>query len=222
MSKLTRACIALAAFAAFAVVPATAMAVNDATLQNHANGVTAVGTKILGTTTTTPRLTNANTETLVECEKAEMHGEVTTNSHTEVAGNITNTAFINCTGLGGVITVTTNVGNGTPWCLRTSTVGMTTDEFQVRGNSCAAASRSITFVLHTAIGQCNYDRANGLPVKGTYTTNIATGGPDLHVTHQEFKRHNSNFFCPSTGFVDFTMDLEETVGGTDLKLVNAT
>jgi hypothetical protein len=222
MSKLIRACIAVAAFAAFAVLPATASAQNDATLQTHTGGAVAVGTSIAGTGAEPIVLTNANTEHILDCKKSAMHGTVTANSHTEVAATITSATLTECTSTFlGDITVTTNVGNGTPWCLRSSTV-MATDEFQVRGNSCPNASRGITFVLHTAVGECAYERANGSPVRGTYTTNIAGPAADLHVTHQEFKKHNSNFFCPSAVYLDMHSQLEGTISKTDLKLINAT
>jgi hypothetical protein len=43
-------------------------------------------------------------------------------------------------------TITTNVGNGTPWCL-SGGGKLPADTFSLRGNSCANFSRSITFVL---------------------------------------------------------------------------
>jgi hypothetical protein len=233
VKKLITACTALVALAAFAL-PATASAANDpdlthptGTLLNPATGsCTGVAGTVCITATglgSAQKMTDTSGNTLVECSGAEMTGYLTKNNGTEVEGTVHSASFAGtgleregsneCTSSFGGITVHTKIGNGTPWCLR-STAGMNEDEFQVRGGSCSEAARSITFVLtSTTVGTCKYSRAEA--VKGTYTTHStgdaivtisgsgATGGTDT-----EFTKEEGGIFCPSNGTLDLKFTLE--------------
>ena len=223
--KLIMACMALFAFAAFAL-PAVASASPELT---HPTGTTlATNTKIDATGIGIQRLTDTSGNTLVECSSATMTGTLTKNNGTEVEGSIESTTFKGtgtngeCTSSFGGITVDTNIGNGTPWCLR-ATAAMNKDEFQVRGNSCANAARSITFVLtSTSIGTCKYVRTE--PLKGTFATHPtdailtltgsgATGGADT-----EFTKEEGSILCPSNGTLDmeFTLETDTTASADPL------
>jgi hypothetical protein len=220
-NKLIAACMALAAFAAFAVMPAGALATNSPQLMEGATPVP-TGTKITGTNEGTLLMRSgpeAGSSILTSCETARMTGTLTKNDGANIEGTIETAAFEGydaehhvgeCEGTFGKITVTTNVGNGVPWCLR-STSTMATHEFQLRGNSCASAARGITFVLDsTTVGECKYERTTLTgPVKGTYTT----GGEasKLTVVGQEFKRESGSFLCPEKGYLFMTFTLETDV-----------
>ncbi|HMI80754.1 MAG TPA: hypothetical protein VK480_03095, partial [Solirubrobacterales bacterium] len=86
MSKLVKACIAMAAFVALAVVPASAFAVNDGHLYSPTNETLVVSHEkpipILGTNTKDTLMTNSAGETLVSCKKAEVTGNLETNTGT--------------------------------------------------------------------------------------------------------------------------------------------
>lgn len=226
--KIILACMAVVAFAAF-VLPASASASPELT---HPTGTTycknggSLGEPCLVTGTNVGNWTFTSSLGTITCSSVVITGNVTKNNGTEVEGDITSATFGgtgtngDCTGpLGISINPTTNVGNGLPWCLR-ATKAMEPDEFQVRGNACNAASRSITFVLDgTGWQDCYYDRA--AVVKGTFTTDT-TSGEDAVLTfaNQEWtleKEVNTNPFlpgCPSSGKLNGSATLE-----TDSKTV---
>jgi hypothetical protein len=238
--KLITACMALVALAAFAL-PAAASAANDpdlthptGTLLNPATGsCTGVGSTVCVTATSVGNqlLTDTSGNVLTTCSTASMTGYLSKNNGTEVEATIHNTTFAGtggavngeneCTGSFGNVTVHTNIGNGTPWCLR-STAGMAEDEFQVRGGACSEASRSITFVLtSTTVGTCKYSRTE--PVKGTYTTHstgdailTVTGSGATGGTDTEFTKEEGGIFCPSNGTLDlkFTLETDNATGET--------
>lgn len=168
-SKLIMACMAVAAFAAF-VVPAVASA--SPVLTAPTGTAAPVGTGIVGTNTGLGNWVFKGSLGNVECETVSLTGNVTENSGTSIKGDITSASFSNagsdCSSVLGPVKVTTNVGNGIPWCLSANSK-MLADEFQVRGNSCNLASRSITFVLDFTEGPtCYYDRT--AVVSGKFTT----------------------------------------------------
>lgn len=233
MTKLIKACIALAAFAAFAVVPSIASATNDPNV-TIPTGTSAAPTHaspiaITATNEGPTVLTNANTETLISCEHAELKGNLETNSPTPTAeakleGTITAASFTSpkhatgteCTSASfGTILVTPSVAGSSgplPWCLR-ATATMKTNEFQVRGGGCTEASRPITFQLHiTSLGlTCSYIRSAA--ISGTYTTHPAAA--QLAIDHIEFSGsgEGNSFFCPTNGFLDMKFNLKTASGG---------
>jgi hypothetical protein len=233
MNKLVKACIALAAFAAFAVLPGTASALNSAEVQAPTGTKLATGSKIIATgshgTTGFTRLTDTEGNVLVECTSAEITGTLTKNEHSGVEGTLETAVFAgtpgvsttgHCKGSLGNTTVTTSfaagAGNGVPWCLQINSAD-TTDTFRVRGNACNQASRSVTFTLHIAsiFGNivCNYERTTFIP--GTYTTH--PNAAKASINKVEFKRHgNSSGFCPTHGLLDMEFTLyRETEGGVE-------
>ncbi len=214
--KLITTCLALFALAAF-VLPAVASA---SPVVTHPTGTKLVpganGVKIKATNIGNTLLTSTSGTTLVECSTASMTGTLTVNSGTSIEGNIESTSFSGteaggkCTGLGGII-VTTNVGNGVPWCLH-STGG---DEFQVRGGKCSEVPRSITFAMDSGLGvTCHYERANS--IKGTFTTHstgdailTVTGAGETGVTDTLFtKEAGDSVLCPADGTLDMAFTLE--------------
>lgn len=226
MSKLIKACIALAAFAAFAVVPSIASATNDGILDaptntplapTHEKPIPIVGKNVGATLMKDAPGGNV----LVECTSAELTGHLETNqgtptSESKVEGTITTAKFESpghsatneCTGSLGTTLVTPAplAETGLPWCLR-STAAMKTDEFQLRGGGCTSAARAITFQLHvTSLGlTCNYQRLTNEPIAGTYATHPSAG--QASVADVKFERHNSSGFCPAAGYLTMTFNL---------------
>ncbi|MGN6201285.1 MAG: hypothetical protein ACTHNY_02640 [Solirubrobacterales bacterium] len=216
--KLITACMALFALAAF-VLPASASAVE---LTHPTSTRLATNVKIDATSIGIQKLTDPSGNPLVECTSATMTGTLTKNNGSEVEGSIESTTFSGtgtngeCTSVIGGLTVDTNLGNGTPWCLR-ATPTMNADEFQVRGNSCANASRPITFVLtSTTIGTCKYSRSE--PIRGTYTTDTnpnpqdailsLSGSGETGTTDTNFTKEEGSFLCPGSGTLDMEFTLE--------------
>lgn len=212
MRKLITACMALAAFLAFAVMPSVASATNDPDLTHPTGTLLATGAKIKGTNVGETLMTDASGNVLTRCTTAVMTGELVTNNGSEVQGSISSATFSGtgtggeCTSSFGGITVETTEGNGVPWCLR-SGPNQETHKFEVRGNSCANKERGITFVLNsTTVGKCKYERASGNPITGTYTTHPEDAV--LHISGVEFPREEGGFLCPAKGFLDMTFTLE--------------
>jgi len=217
--KLITACMALFALAAFAL-PAGA----SATELTHPTGTTlATGTKITGTSIGSLVLWNeAKTSKLVECSTATLTGTLTANDPTP-KGTIETAVFggtgskvegapePECTGTFGNVTVDTNIGNGTPWCLTLTSE----TAFSVRGNECAKEQRAITFVLtSTTVGTCKYSRTAA--VTGTATTDTGVSATDaiLHVpatvesSNATFTKEEGSILCPSTGLLEMSFTLE--------------
>ena len=218
--KLVKACIALAAFAAIFVVPSVASASPELT---HPTGSTVpVGTKIIATNVEhsgTSKITKMTTSIgNIECSTATMTGEVTSNTGTHIAGDITTVEFkgtpgepnsAHCFGgFGGNTTVTPshttnpehNGVQSLPWCI---TANELNDKFTVRGGKCSEKERALTFQLHTVTaGTCSYEKAS---VTGTYTTHPADA--ILTITGQEFTKVTGGAFCAASGKLDmaFTM-----------------
>jgi hypothetical protein len=232
--KLITACLGLLALAAFAL-PAVASAtttplfteptgtVLDPTGKTCTTGLP--GICITGTNIGTTKLKTAG-GTLVECTTASMTGALSKNTDTESEGTIHTASFSGTgtggkctTSFGGDATIDTNIGNGTPWCLR-STSAMNADEFQVRGNACSAESRSITFVLTTALGTCKYNRT--LAIIGKYKTDTsADSNSDAILSlaegaNTEFAKEEGGFFCPANGSLEMSFTLEtDTTASSD-------
>jgi hypothetical protein len=175
----------------------------------------------------------------VQCTGATLTGELTSNTGTHIAGNITTAEFAgtvggtttgHCSGnaaLGEKITPTPNHTNnpchtptgGTPhcslpWCVTANTPD---DKFTVRGGKCSEAARPLTFTLHGNI-ECKYEKAS---VTGTYTTHPATDAV-LTITNQEFARNTtSSGFCPAIGKPSMPFALEtETKEPTAQHFIN--
>jgi hypothetical protein len=240
--KLVIACMAVAAFAAFAM-PSAASAKNTPIVGETINNVftpLAEGTKIKAVNVGITKMTTSLGT--IECTTAELTGTLHRNKTGGVVskplpegggvtGEITFATFggtgatqagaphTECTTqafLGGDTTVTPNPAtNGLPWCVASDET-MVTDEFQVRGGACTSASRAIRFALDvTGIGTCQYQKATA--IKGTFTTSDTDSV--LTISEQEFSGSGlgNPFGCPGTGKLDmsFTMSTD-VVGGASL------
>jgi len=178
----------------------------------------ATGVAIRGTSVGVIKMTDINANVLVECARAQIDGTLNTNSGTELNITIDTATFAGtgangaCTGFFGSkdVEVTTKVGNGVPWCFAAGGK-LGADVFSLRGNNCASASRSITFVLDTTFGQCKYERAAA--ASGTFTTDVSGQIGEFTASKQEFPAEAGNpFGCPAVWYLDMTFKLETTNG----------
>lgn len=203
--KLIAACMALAAFAALAIVPAAASASPTLTFPTGTKAST--GLTLTGTNVGETVMTGAFN---VRCTTSHMHGTVTENSGTSIKGNITAASFSG-SGTGGDCTSafgSTKVEvTSLPWCLSSGKE----DKFEVRGGLCSEASRAIKFTLEiTGTGPCRYEKSS---VAGTFKTHPEDAV--LTISEQEAKLYEGGFFCPSSGKLDMTFTLEtQTAGGS--------
>jgi hypothetical protein len=218
--KLITACMALVAFAALAIGPASASATNTPLLTAPAGTTAAVGSSIVGTAGNTFLLDTSGNQVL-SCEIATMTGEITKNTGGNVEGNINSAKFVGsqpaigtepdkaCTAWFNMsYTVTT------PWCLR-STTTMVTDEFQIRGGKCSEASKSIVFHQVTEVGTCTYERSAATgPIKGTFTTGSSPASLTVTATAagSGFAKTAGPFVCPSSAVLNMTFTLENGSG----------
>jgi hypothetical protein len=202
--QLIAACMALAAFVAFAVMPAMASAAP--TLTAPTGTVLAPGSAVTGTNVGDTLMTDSSGGVLLRCNSATMTGTVTTNSALNgFAGDIESATFKGdateerCTGTFGAVQVTANIAGGTPYCIKNT---KTAHQLEVRGGKCSEASRSIKYILHSnTLGTCTYERTGGL--LGTFNTHPSAA--QASIAAQEFKRTSG--FCPSVGFLDMTFNL---------------
>jgi hypothetical protein len=222
--KLIMSCMALAAFAAFAL-PAAASATNAPEVVENSTRV-AAGTALVGTATNT-LFTTTEGATLVTCENAKMSGTLKTNSGTKVEGEIPvgsavfqGTGAVNahnslpeCTGSFGnaYITVTTAL------CVRSDSL-MVTDEFQVTGGACGSGGKVKFIIGSTTAGACEYESTGA--VKGDYTTSATSSTLTTRDTSagSGSKRIAGGFLCPTSGALAMTFSLE-TSNGTSLGIL---
>jgi len=218
--KLMTGLLALVALAALALPAAAAASPEIGETSGGVFTKLASGSKIQGTSLAPSKMTSPGGTVLTECSTASMTGELTENSGTSIKGTISAASFTNAGGaacstfFGGTATVTTNVGNGLPWCLQSAKE----DKFEVRGNACSAASRSITFVLDTSTaGVCKYN-SSVFPV-GTFTTDVAPSNSDAILSLTKaglWTKEEGSFLCPSEASLDMEFTLE--TDGTSIPL----
>jgi hypothetical protein len=221
--KLTTACLALVALAAFAI-PASASAASPAlTTAGGALYTGAVKAVNVGVT----KFTSGGGGPTVECSNDLLEGNVITNAGAggAIVGEVTSAAFKGteagerCKSSLGSVTVKTGnpdaVENGTPWCM-TAEPGVAM-VLSVRGGKCSESARKITFILeiHSIVTvSCKYERT--APVTGTYNTSpedakgILTGGAGTEFTGEA----GNSGTCPTTGTLDMTFELQTSTGGT--------
>jgi hypothetical protein len=217
--KIIAACMALAAFAAFAVMPAVSSA---SPVLTHPTGTKyCANGGSLGepctVTATNIGITKFNASGLVvECSKDLLTGKITKNNGTEIEGTIETASFKGaepeelCKSNLGATKVTTTVGNGVPWCVKAETNAAKEDILTVRGNSCANAARSITFAFDIGSLECKYERTTATgPIVGTYTTDT-TGDAvgTIGAAGSGTVREGTNFLCPATGTLEMSFTLE--------------
>lgn len=191
--KLITACMAIAAFAAFAVAPAA----SASPVLTETGVAVPVGALITGTSTGSPTFTGAFN---VVCSKATLTGKVTKNSGTKIEGTIlAKDALYTGTGTGGDCTSafgSTKVTVNSELCLISGAAPA--DTFTVTG--CGA---NVVFTLEvTGTGPCKYSTA---VVNGTYTTNVSPA--PLKVVKQVANKIEGGFFCPASGELDQEFDL---------------
>lgn len=223
MTKLIRACIAMAAFAAIFVIPSAASAKPELT---HPTGTTIpAGTKLMATnvahsaTGKPTRFTAGGLE--VVCQTATLTGELEKNTGTHIAGNITTAEFFGKVGnhntgscesnLGDVVATPTHLVNpehegkkSLPWCV---TANELNDKLTIRGGKCSEAARPLFFTLHPPGFSCTYSRASLI---ATYTTHPADAVATVD-GNQHFKKVTGGLFCPNEGTLDmaFTLTTDE-------------
>jgi hypothetical protein len=205
--KIIAACMALAAFATFAAAATPASAT---TLTQPTGTAVSIGTKFKATNVGIFKFFSSGL--IVECSKVVLTGSVIKNNGVEVEGTIETASFKGtgfeerCTSNLGDAIVTTNVGNGVPWCLKAES----SDILTVRGNSCTNAARSITFVFDIGSLECKYERTTATgPIAGTYTTDT-TGDAIGSITPSgsAVVREGTNVLCPATGALEGALTLE--------------
>jgi hypothetical protein len=222
MTKLIRACIAMAAFAAIFVLPSMASAsitLTHPTGTVYNGNIIATNVAHSGTPTQTVLTTNLGK---VVCGSATITGKIIQNNGTHVLGTVETANFAgthektttgHCGGegfVGSTVTPTPShtsdeQGSGRPaslpWCI---TAGAE-DKFEVWGEvegSCTnGKTRPVTFTLHGSL-TCGYEKAI---VVGTYTTHPADA---LVTIEQTFSRRaGESAFCPSTGTLKMSFTL---------------
>ena len=223
--KLMMACMAVAAFAAFAL-PTAASA---------SPVLTETGVKveppqlIVGTQVGNSFLTSTDgTRKQLTCSTGTMTGTLKENTGTHISGEITSATFggtgaqaagepkPECTGESsfGNASVTALASTKSPWCL----TSLSADKFTVSGGTCPKGGGTIKFIMVTTIaGSCEYESTSH--IVGTYTT----GGTSaiLHVTnvaHSSGATENGfilvagGFLCPTSGSLDMSFTLETENG----------
>jgi hypothetical protein len=220
MSKLIKACTALAAFATLAVLPATASAENNPQLTE---GPLSAGARIVALSVGNTIFTDTSGNTLVNCSNAKLAGTLLNNSAGGLEVELTTFDFRGtgtvsthnglpeCTGSFGNAYIT--VANS-PLCLR-STSTMATNEFQVSSGKCAGGGKVKFIIGSTTIGECEYE--TGSTIKGDYKTNP----PELTVRNTAVgsgaSKIRGGFLCPSSGMLKMSFSLE-TESGTPITI----
>lgn len=202
---------------AFAVLPATAAAVNSPELTYPTGTRLATSSAIRGVNVGETKLTSATST--VTCSTAKIEGVLQKNNGTEMEADIESASISGSAGGTCTSTVSSDVvvgtvpaKNGTPWCLR-STPELTEDEFQVRGGKCGESIRPIRIAVTypTVVTECVYERS------GTITGTYKTHPEDLLLTTNEveFVKVSGAFTCPASTKLDtsLTFESDEGAGG---------
>jgi hypothetical protein len=179
----------------------------------------AVGSKIRGKNVGEVKMTTSLGT--VGCSGAELTGTLKKNTGKEVEADIESASFSG-TGSGGACTSPLTgdltwtfkpATNGLPWCLKANPE-LPVDGFQIRGNSCASASRPIRVIAEFttfSTDECHYERAAALA--GAFTT---------HPEDARLEFKNATFLetepksgvCPDETTLDSSMTLEKDESGT--------
>jgi hypothetical protein len=196
--KFITACAAVAAFAAFVIVPTA-----EAAFLTESGSALAVGSSFTASNTGSVKFTGGFA---LECEVAHLQGTVTTNSSGTVEGQVP------------IGAATFSNAGGAP-C--SSALGATTYTFTT--NLCWRAAKgndNITFTgcggnivydMTTGSVTCKYETASLI---GTFTTNSTP--TKLTISEQPVKEVGGLFFCPDEGKWDMTFDFYTTGGAAGL------
>jgi hypothetical protein len=218
--KLLTAVMALAAFAALVVGPATASATNDPQLI-YSNGVPvpAGTTGFTALQVGTTALLDTSGNTLVQCTTGTGEGELIKNSGGTVEGEITK-LIIGGTGAKAASEpaneCTTSFGNvsvtpSLPWCLR-STPTMATDEMQVTSGKCPGGGKVKFIMVSTTVGECEYE--SGGPIRFDFLTSPSDAQATVRSTAagSGVAKIRGGFLCPSSGMLNGTRTLTDASG----------
>jgi hypothetical protein len=191
--KILAICAALVAFAAMAAAPAFA----SPNLTLRENGVSVPTGSLIQATQEGNIVFNTGVGP-VTCTTSTLTGKVTTNSGTEVAGNVEKASFTG-TGAEGKCT-TAFIGDvkvdpeALPWCIKAGGK-LATDTFEIRGGGCSESSKSLQFTL-TGSATCTYTRAN---VTGSYNTTGTQAILTIGASQTFNGVAGNSFICPSSG-----------------------
>jgi hypothetical protein len=219
--KIIMACMAIAAFAAFVVAPAASA---SPVLTNGATTVTA-GTSVTGINTGATVFVGFGGILRVECSRGILHGTITANTGTTIAGEVAlgqatfgGTGGADPTAPGGEHECTSNIGDTTvtvnsKLCFHTVEK---TDTVSIDGckNAKGETVEPLKFTLNvTGSGPCVYKQAT---ITGTYKTAAAA---TVNLAGAEATLAEGGFFCPGGG--NLTMDFDiYTAGGAALLTVS--
>jgi hypothetical protein len=223
--KLIAACMALGTLAAVLTTSASALTITEptgASASVHASPIKSCGEESTGCLKAT-NIGNFQLFTSIgtmECNKDVLTGILTNNNAATVKSTIQSVSFNGtatgelCTGPFGATQVTTNVGNGVPWCVEAKAGELM--EVEIRGNGCASETRSITFVLDAGSLTCRYSRAAS--IRGTYTTDADASDAVIHIPRSVIgsnlsREEVSSFGCPGSVEieVDFTLETDGAI-----------
>jgi hypothetical protein len=212
--KLIAACLTLAAIAAFAV-PSVASAKPELTFPTG----TTLGEGATLEATNVGQVTFKSGAFTVHCTIGRFAGTLKGNTGTEIGWEISAVelggtgANGDCTSGVGAVKFLSNTGtNGTPWCLRATSL-MTEHAFEIRGGLCGN-SRPIRFALDiTPLGKvCTYEHE--FAVGGSYTThpNDAVGT----ITEVGFTRvAGEAMVCPTEMRMNMSFTIEKDAAGAE-------
>ncbi|HWN73470.1 MAG TPA: hypothetical protein VNN15_06660 [Solirubrobacterales bacterium] len=212
--KIIMACMAIAAFAAFVVAPAASA---SPVLTNGGSSVPA-GTSVTGINTGATFFKGFGGALTVECSTAILHGTVTANTGTTIAGEVA----VGQATFGGTGGADPTAPGGEPEC--TSNIGDTTvtvnsklcfDTVKATDNvSIDGCGNPITFTLNvTSSGSCVYSQNS---ITGTFKTNATA---TVNLAGVEAAKEAGPFFCPGNGTLTMDFDLY-TAGGAALLSVS--
>jgi hypothetical protein len=222
MSKLIRACVAVAAVAAFTILPATASATNNPQLTESGTALS-TGVAIYANNVNSTFFTDTSGNTLVDCSNAELSGTLTKNSIGAVEGEITTFDFWGTGSIhphNGLPECTGSFGNAfitvvnSPLCVR-STNTMATNEFQVSSGKCPGGGKVKFIIGSTTVGECEYE--TGGVVKGDYKTNTSEMTVRNTLAGSGASKIRGGFLCPGSGMLKMTFTLK-TGNGTAITI----
>jgi hypothetical protein len=220
MGKLVRCCTALAAIAAFAILPVAASAENNPRLTE---APLPAGAKIIAPSVGSTLFTDTSGNPLVTCSNAKLAGSLLNNSAGGLEVELTTFDFqgtgtvsahnglAECTGSFGNAYVT--IANS-PLCLR-STSTMATYEFQVSSSKCSGGGKVRFIIGSTTVGECEYETAG--MIKGNYKTTPSELIVRNTVAGSGASKIRGGFLCPSSGMLKMSFSLE-TEGGTPIAI----
>jgi len=219
--KILGICVAVVAFAAFAIVPALAAA--SPVLTENGSAV-ATGKKITATSEGTSEFSSGFIN--VSCNDNWMTGTIVKNNGTEIEGTIESASFNNknattgltedCSSNLGATKVTipglTNEGGTQHWCV-ISNAETGKDKAQIVPHSCGGSGGVFTFVLNNTPGGtiCRYTRSAA--INATYETGVTPATLKMEGEPEFTKEETSGFLCSGTGKIrslNFTLETDES------------